>query len=92
MEVGVDALDFVILEQTYPPFVDDLPDISTPGSCISIQGAVKPDCTRCNTAHLIYNVAAAQIIAPIIGNVTLLPGACLSNITNGLTDNMSRSR
>ncbi|KAJ8985473.1 hypothetical protein NQ317_015012 [Molorchus minor] len=48
MEVGVDALDFVVVQTDVsdPPYIDDLPDITEPGSCIRINGFVKPYCRR----------------------------------------------
>lgn len=49
MEVGVEALcdSFFFVEQDEPPpYVDDLPNDLGPGTCITVHGLIKPNCSR----------------------------------------------
>lgn len=48
MEVGVDALtQIIVLQQDeVPVYVDDLPSDIGPGTCITVEGLIKSDCSR----------------------------------------------
>lgn len=55
MEVGIDALtecDFFEQDDN-PPFVEDLPGDTGPGTCITVHGFIKSDCKRF-VYHLIF--------------------------------------
>lgn len=58
MEVGVDALnEYVFCEQDEtPPYVDDLPSNIGPGTCITVNGFTKPDCSRYVLHTLLFNL------------------------------------
>lgn len=48
MEVGVDALTecFFSVQEDSATVVEELPSDIGPGTCITINGFVKPDCSR----------------------------------------------